>query len=104
MKLADKPLDLKPVTVKAAIAAFERAGRAQDAQDMRAQIEMVADFTTWTADELLSLEFTEWPVLARQFAELMGGIRDRAINPPSATSSASLPVEPVAPSPAGQTS
>ena len=88
MKLADKPLERKQITTQAALEALERAGRTKDADDIRTQMRFVTDFTNWTEADLLALDFEDWPALGAKFAALMAELKDKAVNPTNATSSA----------------
>lgn len=103
MKLSDKPLELGGITVGAAINVLRRSGKPEDAKSIEDNLQFVSDFTNWTVDELLKLEYREYPTLATRFAQLMSSLKDNAINPPTATASESGPLEPDDLSRSGQT-
>ncbi|OQC55685.1 MAG: hypothetical protein BWX54_01824 [Verrucomicrobia bacterium ADurb.Bin018] len=103
MKLSDKPLELKK-TVGEVIEALRANGLEKDAEQVQTQVAQIASFTSWSRGEVLSLDFGEWPALARRFAALMTGKSETAIPPPIAIVSESTPQAQDDPSRSGQTS
>lgn len=101
MKLSDKPVEVRPLTVAGTIAAFRSMGRAKDADELEAQVRFFEESTNWTFEEIAALDMAEYPKFAEQFAEAFARLAAAAIPPPIATSSASGPAEPVAQSPVG---
>jgi len=104
MKLSDKQLAIKPLTVGAAIKSFRALNREQDAQDMERQLQFFEDFSNWTHAELLELELAELPVFAREFAAQLKQMEAASVPPVNATVSESGPVAQDEPYLDGQTS
>ena len=89
MKLSDKPLELKPLTVTVSLEALRASGNGAKADEMVAEIRLVSDMTNWTEAEILSLELPEWVALVQDFAHKLNALKETAIPPPTPSSSGS---------------
>lgn len=91
MKLSDKALVVKPLTVAGTIQALRAMGKMQDALDIEAQVRFFEESTNWTATEIGALAMTEYPAFAKQFSEAFTHLAETAIPPPIAPPSKSGP-------------
>lgn len=89
MPIPDKPLGLKPITVRLAIDAMRAHGMEKDAVEMENMIGYVAEMTTWTLDDWLGVEMNDLPRLMGEFAALTKTIKETAIPPQRDDSSTS---------------